>query len=395
MTVPGADDIPLDGLAEVLRGWSGRGQLYEALAGIRDDQSEVRWDRRDIEGRAHRLMLAQLAPLLEAWPRSAADWLHALPAQSLRQRRLADTPQPGTDWVETRTTLGWPPEQFIVKDRSRIADQLMCSVLRWSIDQLAGIRHDAVRVEDSLRSVAEVQLRAAFSLRSQPPLDAAAGVRPAPADIRALSRSGWPWTKLAPVAEMLTAQAGEDLLTFARQHLLPDEKIRWRLFHLGVLGKLLMVLRGRGASVTSLRPLSGASSPGPAYLVELAGRRWDLWFEAAAIWGYYGQASPYQALVGPALGHSGTPLGVDILLIRPGEQAYALECKYGKLGYIAREGYLQAMTYAQELQRHHVENVASYVVGPDPKLNSREELAWDDDMIIGLIGPRHLESLAF
>jgi hypothetical protein len=387
------DDIPQDGLAEVLRGWSGRGQLYEALASIRDDHSEVRWDQRDVEGRARRMMLTQLAPLLESWPRSAADWLHALPAESLRQRRLTDTPQPGVDWVETRTALGWPPEQFIVKDRSRVADQVISSVLRWSLDQLAVIRHDAVRTERSLRSVAEVQLKAALSLRGQPPLDAATGTRPAPADLRALSRSGWPWTRLAPVAEMLSAQAAEDLLTFARRHLLPDDDIRWRLFHLGVLGKLLKVLRSRGASVTSLRPLSGAASPGPAYLVELDGRRWDLWFEAAAIWDYYGQASPYQALVRPALGHPATPLGADILLIAPREEAYALECKYGEPGYIAHRGYLQACTYAHELQRH-VEKVTSYVVGPDPKVISQAQLAWGN-VLVGIIGPRHIESLDF
>ena len=123
MTIEGLDDIPQDGLAEVLRGWSGRGQLYEALASIRDDHSEVRWHRHDVEGRARRIMLTQLAPHLENWPQSAGDWLHALPAESLRQRRLTDTPRPGVDWVETRT-FGWPPEQFIVKDRSRVADQV-------------------------------------------------------------------------------------------------------------------------------------------------------------------------------------------------------------------------------------------------------------------------------
>ena len=393
MTTEGLDDIPPDGLAEVLRGWSGRGQLYEALAGIRDDGGEVRWQRRDVEGRARRLMLAQLAPLLETWPRSAADWLHALPAQSLRHRRVTDTPRPGVDWVETRT-LGWPPEQFVVKDRSRIADQLTSSVLRWTVDQLAVIRHDAVRIERSLRTLAEAQIRAALSLRDQPPLDATTGVRPVPADIRALRRSGWPWTRLAPVAEMLSAQLAEDLLTFARQHLLPDGDIRWRLFHLGVLGKLLMVLRSRGASITSLRPLSGAAAAGPSYRVELDGRRWDLWFEAAGIWDFYGQPSPYQELVRPALGYAATPLGADILLIVPGEQACAFECKYGELGYIARDGYLQACTYAHELRRHQAGRVASYVVGPDLKVSSSAEHAWEG-FAVGILGPRHLASLDF
>jgi hypothetical protein len=71
---------PLDGLAEVLHGWSGRGQLYEALATVEDDLTEVRWQRRDIERRARRILFAQLESDIERWPTSAADWLHALPS---------------------------------------------------------------------------------------------------------------------------------------------------------------------------------------------------------------------------------------------------------------------------------------------------------------------------
>lgn len=97
------EEIPWDGLAEVLRGWSGRGQLYEALATVEDDLTEVQWQRRDIERRARRILFAQLESDIERWPTSAADWLHALPAESLRQRRIADAPHPGTDWIETRS----------------------------------------------------------------------------------------------------------------------------------------------------------------------------------------------------------------------------------------------------------------------------------------------------
>ncbi|MBV9450728.1 MAG: hypothetical protein JO345_33040 [Streptosporangiaceae bacterium] len=388
-----ADEIPWDGLEEVLRGWSGRGQLYTALAGIEDDRGELRWHQHDIEGRARRILFAQLAPLLERWPRSSDEWLNALPAQSLRQRRITDTPLSGTDWIETRT-LGWPPEQFVVKDRGRIADQLMSRTLRWSLDHLAVIRRDAIRVERSLRSVAETQMVAALSLRNQPPLDATDGIRPTSADVRALKRSGQPWSRLAPVAELLKAAQAEDLITFARQHLLPDDDIRWRLFHLAVLGKLLKVLRAHGASITSLRPLSGAVNPGPAYRIDLHGQRWDLWFEAAAIWDFYGKESPYQTLARASLEYRATCLGADILLIIPGEKAHAFECKFGEAGYIARDGYLQACTYAHELLRYHAPEVTSRVVGPDPKIVSSSEAAWKD-LAVGIIGPRHMDSLEF
>lgn len=393
MTLEGSDEIPWEGLGEVLRGWSGRGQLYEALAVVEDNRSEVQWQRRDIEGRARRILLARLARDLERWPVSAVDWLDALPAQSLRQRRITDAPQPGTDWIETRT-LGWPPEQFVVKDRNRVADQILAQTLRWVIDQLILIRQDAVRIERSLSAVASPQLAAAFSLRRHVPLSVTEGVRPTPTDIRALRRSGRPWSRLAPVAEALTSILSEDLLDFARQHLFPDEDLRWRLFHLAAFGQLIRTLRARGALITSLRPLSGAASPGPAYRVEFNDRKWDLWFEASAIWDYYNKASPYQTLTRSALTHQATPLGADILFISPGVECHAFECKFGEIGYIARNGYLQVCTYAHELRRQLVNQVTARVVAPDVKVINPAEMRWDD-LTIGIIGPRHFDSLEF
>jgi len=386
-------DIPMDGLGEVLRAWSGRGRLFDALAGIPDDNPDVDWSRQDVEGRARRILLADLEPLLLDWPTAVTHWIHALPAQSLRHRRVSDTPLPGTDWLESRM-LGWPPEQFIVRERSRIADQVMSVTLRWTVDQIADIRHAATRVERSAGNIARPQIEAALALRRQPPLDATDGERPARSDVRVLAQSGWPWTKLASVAEALLAAQGEDLFAFAREQLMPDAEIRWRLFHLAVLGMLLKALRERGALIRSLRPLSGSASPGPSYAVELNGRRWDLWFEAAAIWGHYDRVSPYQTLTQSSLRHSATPLGADILLIIPGEEAIAFECKYGKASYIARNGYLQAMTYGQELRAHHAKHVTSCVVGPDPKVAHDQWLS-DRDVTIGVIGPRHIRELEF
>jgi hypothetical protein len=391
MNASPTDEIPWDGLAEVLRGWSGRGQLYEALAAVEDDLSEMRWDRRDIERRARRVLLAQLEPDIQRWPTSADDWLHALPAESLRRRRIADAPYPGTDWIETRS-LGWPPEQFVVRDRSRIADQVMSRTLRWVLDELALIRQDAIAVERSLSKSAAPQFNAALSLRSKPPLNATEGMRPTSGDVRSLQRSGHPWSRLAPVAEKLRTSLGLDLLAFAREHLIPDDDIRWRIFHLAVFGRLIKTLRQRGAMVTNLRPLSGSSTTGPAYRLEVAERVWDLWFEAAGIWDYYGFPSPYKMLMGPALGHPGTPLGADILLIAPGEAAHAFECKFGTIAYIAREGYLQACTYAHELMRYLAPHVTSRVIAPDPKVNDPGELHLGE-LMIGVIGPRHLDAL--
>lgn len=115
---------------------------------------------------------------------------------------------------------------------------------------------------------------------------------------------------------------------------------------------------------------------------------------AAAIWRYYGQESPYQLLTRPALGYHATPLGADILLVIPQENAYAFECKYGEISYIARDGYLQAVVYGHELRMHHARSVTSCVVGPDSKVGYDRWLGWND-VTIGIIGPRHIQSLEF
>lgn len=384
------DEIPWDGLEEVLRGWNGRGQLYEALAAVEDDLTELQWDPHDIERRARRILLAQLEPDLDRWPTSADTWLQALPAESLRRRRIAEVPHPGTDWIETRS-LGWPAEQFVIKERSRIADQVMSRTLRWVLDQLRLIRRDAVAVDHSLHNVATTQLRAALSLRTQPPLDATDGLRPSSADVRALQRSGHPWSRLAPVAEKLRTALSLDLLTFAREELIPDDDIRWRLFQLAVFGKLLKIMRERGAEVANLRPLSGAASSGPSYRLTLNGKEWHLWFEAAGIWDHYGCPSPYKALVDPALGSPRTALGVDILLIAPGEAAHAFECKYGTASYIANKGYIQACAYGHELRHYLVPKVTSHVIGPDAKIADRQEIN-AGGFTLGIMGPRHLET---
>ncbi len=57
--------IPEAGLDEVLRAWSGQGQLWEALGVIVDDDLvEVSWSAKDVRRRAHRVLFAELADVL-------------------------------------------------------------------------------------------------------------------------------------------------------------------------------------------------------------------------------------------------------------------------------------------------------------------------------------------
>jgi hypothetical protein len=184
-------------------------------------------------------------------------------------------------------------------------------------------------------------------------------------DLRALERSGKPWAAVAAVAARLRAAAREDLLSTARRHIAPVEQLRWRLFHLAVFGETLRVFRSVGADLVNLRPLSGSDTGGPNLRATTNhGNTWDIWFESSAVWSYYGWQSPYQKLTRSPERPQPAPLGADIVALRPGARAVLVECKYGPRDYVARHGYLQAVTYSAELSRHVEEPVAGIVVGP-------------------------------
>ena len=382
-------DVPEEGLAEVLRGWSSRGNLYTALAAVAaDDWSEIRWTADDIRRRAHRIWFAELAPLLESWPTSPSEWLERLPAESHRSRRTASAPVAGVDWTATRLR-GWPPDQFVIRDRSRIADQVMLRTLRWVIDRLDRIRRDAIRVECSVRDLARQQIEAALSLSQMAPLNHAVALRPSRAELNALRRSGFPWTTLVPVAEALRRDQYPDLMDLARRHIMPDEDLRWRLFHLAVFGIVLKALRTTGAALTSLRPLSASLRPGPHYEVRTSeGEVWDLWFEANAMWAYYGHKSAYSELA-VAFARAPAVLGADIALIRPGVMAYLFECKYGDSHYVGRDGYHQINTYLSEATNTLVPCAVGYLVGPD-EIVVRQSSTATGSIHINIVGPRHL-----
>ncbi len=182
-------------------------------------------------------------------------------------------------------------------------------------------------------------------------------------EIVALRHEGRPWFAIAGVAEEFLA-IEESLRDLAWKLILPDDEIRWRLFHLAVLGVLLTELRLLGCSVLSRRPLGGISS-GPNYsIIDPSGFAWDLWFESASVLTYEGEDSPFSEAAKGVPG-AGRSLGADILLIQPGSKALVLECKYSaNPDTVARGGYLQASTYAMELHSRLGVEVTALVVGP-------------------------------
>lgn len=355
--------IPEDGLAEALGTWAGRGYLWDALAAPTDIRSERQWSRRDLVSRAHRVLLERVAPMLSVWPSRLASWIDALPAAREHSRLIYPAPFSGVSWPDTRRRFGWPPTAFVGRQAERGADTLLMTTLRWTLDYLTRVRADAIKTFPGVDIKVRDQLDAAAALLRVEPVASAPSVMPGYPEIMALRHEGNPWNSVANVADQFRAIEAS-VVDLAWRLIVPDDEIRWRLFHLAVLGVLLAALRTAGWVIMSRRPLGG-SAAGPNYTItDLRGLSWDLWFEAAGIWDYEGERSPYrEAALGVPGG--GRALGADVLLIQSGNRALVVECKYSPYpDIIARDGYLQAVTYATELRSRLVNSIVSLVVGP-------------------------------
>lgn len=375
--------IPQDGLNEVLRAWSSKGELWEALAASKGSFSERRWNYRDVERRAHRVLFSQMAPLLESWPTTFSTWIDALPAESFRLQTISPAPTSGTSWSRTRR-LGWPPKEFVGHTRSRVADTLLAQTLKWTMSEVNRIRDDAVLVEKSLSTIVLDQIEASREILALEPLESAVGIPPTRHDLALLSNEGWPLNSIVDIAGLLLDVEESSLDELANRLLMPWAKPR--LFHLGVLGAVLIALRECGASVVSRRPLSAATIR-PHYTVkDASARTWDLWFEAAGAWSYYGLRSPYVKTTVGLIGEN-RALGADIMLILRREElptiALILECKYSRNPQnIGRPGYHQAVCYAGEIRTEMCTDVTSVVVGPEGIVTS----AAYTTLIVGKIG---------
>lgn len=355
--------IPEEGLEEVLRAWAGRGQLLEALTLVDDDHLERQWSRRDTERRANRVLYEELLPSVGRWPRTLREWLEVIPAESVKKRLLTTAPA-SASWTETRR-LGWPPSAFVSKPRQRVADSLLVSVLRWTLDSLLQLRDDAISVDSTLGEQHRAQVENAAALLHLDPVASAAGEVPTRVDLLAASSEGRPWPAVAAVARRLKELNRERVDDLARRLLNPD--FDWRLFHLAVLGSVLKALREGGWNIVSLRPLAG-NGTGPAYQVTShTGTKWELWFEGAGAWKFYGVKAPYRAAMAGLSGTIGS-LGPDMLLIRKDVAALIIECKYPRdwdTEYVGRNGYAQMAAYAIDTREALAPEVDAVVVAPE------------------------------
>lgn len=392
-----------DGLRRVLSEWSGIGSLYSAVAATALAPTTRDWSREDVQRRAMRILLLQCSPLLRRWPKSAREWDNHLPTLSDRQRFWSDAPQSRVDWARTRRS-GWPPSSFAIRRRRRSTDQLTLSVLSWTLGKLKHALSASQRltgphvksVIDELSEDVEKILVKTLPIMSQ--LDESDETLPTRDDIRAVRASGWPWNVVAEVAGFFAAVERGGAEALARTLLRPDG-FPDAVFHLSVLGSVLIACERAGGSITSLRPI-GYMTRGPVYRIEYPDSApWDLWCEAAACWDTYGVTDNYRQLAASLMTADGEAFQArsirpDIVLARQGDCALVIECKYPEVsrdpGYVA-QGLYQAAFYAHQLKPAFGTLIA-LSVGPDELVPHRvvNELA---GVQVGLANPAHLAAV--
>ncbi|MFI9051119.1 hypothetical protein [Streptomyces sp. NPDC053427] len=269
----------------------------------------------------------------------------------------------------------------------------MATTLTWTITEILKIRSDALKVEEkSLKGAAENQIGVLRAIKDIKPLSSSVGQRPTRQDLDALRRSGSPWNHLAHVAAFLVEVDSESPMEFARRHLLPDKKLRWRLFHLGVLGVLLKSLRSANWKLTSRRPLSASKEDGPQYTaISPDGHEWDIWFESGSMFKHYGIDSPYRDLMAEAFSGDADPVGADLAIVRRGAAAYLFECKYTDEKGVRRDGYHQITTYVTEALEQLVVTTEGFIVGPDDVVTNGGCQILDGSPI-HIVGPAHLST---
>jgi hypothetical protein len=353
--------IPANGIDEIRRTWTGRGGLWAAIAAVEDDTG-VTWTPGLARRRAARVVVEMLRPSVQAWPDSSRKWIDALPAQSIRHHVVADAPGTGIDWPTTRIR-GWPPREFHHRRRTRVADTLLVTATRWTIETMTSVLEAADRVDPAIvGSTTRARHEVALSMLQLEPLRSAQPAVPSRADLAALRASGRPWTAVAAAAAWLRV-LDHDPAQLADLPIDPDPALADRLFHVAVMGLVLQALRlGRW----TVRPtgLPGSPDGTPVFdATDPIGNSWDVWYEMAAAWAHYGVPEPYPPAVRGVTG-AGGPLGCDIALVRAGDRAVVIECKYSAdPSYVGRNGYEQTLAYMAEALTGLVESVSGVVIG--------------------------------
>lgn len=138
-------------------------------------------------------------------------------------------------------------------------------------------------------------------------------------------------------------------------------------------------------------PLAGSRPGAQIEAIAPSGTHFDLWFEAGAARNAYGlpKAAYYDAV--RAIEGVGGTIGVDIMLIQPGQRALLLECKWSESPkYVGRYGFHQASSYALDALGGIAPEVWSFVVGPQdvvPETSVSTGLRDDLNVVLGSTSP--------
>ena len=348
---------PQAGLDHIRSQWSGRGTLIEALATLDPDQL---WSPEDVRRRLNRVLLGLVRDQVAALPRSARRWDEALPAETVVRRLTAAVPAGRVDYVRTRLA-GWPPQSFVVRQRSRIPEELLTAATAWTLCRLGQVARDAKLLGSEDPKQLAPQLDAARAALELPTLSDVDRVQPHPADLVALRRAGRPWVQVAALATAF-CEAQDPTSDLFYRMILPDPTLAGRLFQLAVTGEVLIGATRARNPLASYRPL-GMMGTGPQF----ASRRElgpNLWMEAGGMWTARGIDSPYERALAGLPGAGGRPRSPDVLL-EWGRRALILECKFSDHPSVIADGYAQVLAYAAELRLQLFDEVTTVVVAPD------------------------------
>lgn len=351
--------FPQVGVAEILRGWSGEGSIFEDVAFVSGPEA-LDWSPSDIRRRARRVLLGILDPITEEWPSSRAAWEEYLPSSTMSERQKLRVPTGAVDWRETRR-LNWPPRAYAGRARRRVMDEVAVGTLAWLAAEVEAVVADVEGL--SATSAERVAQRVTVVNEALAPWPDVAPARPDRLDLLSLRSAGYPWTSVAASAD-LVAKADFDPEFIAFELIAPDPEIGWRLFHLATFGMVIRALREHRFYLSWRRPLSGSRAGAQIEAIAPSGTSYDLWFEAGAARGNYGFGkSAYQDSVASIVGVGGS-IGADVMLIEVGKRALLLECKWSSnVSYVGRYGFHQSASYALDAVAGMADDVWSFVVG--------------------------------
>ena len=354
--------IPPGGLDHVLRSWIGRGDFIDVLSRIPLDDVSNEWRPADVVARAKWVSFLVVEPYLLTLPTTIDEWLDSLPAMSNMSAATAAGPFGAPDWPRTLLRFGWPPSQFVVRQRDRTSDQQLVLTMCWLLRNLVDLAESAKKIDPDADVKAARQLLAARLMIERLGSE---GIRPSPPDLLVIEREGRIWRRVAACARNVIAL--EQAANLSQALMEPRAGLRPTLFHLGVLGEVLLSISSNGGKIVSVNPLASASGR-ENYHVEVNGIVWHLWMEGGAVWSRYKWNSPYKS-TSSVLRSRPKPLSPDIVLIAPGQAAFVIECKYSAdSDYIARRGLAQVALYLSEIS-NHCPRVEGCVVPPASQLD--------------------------